>query len=336
MKQPAFTEHAPIYQQIMDYFIERIQSGVFAPGFQLPTVRAFAGEHNMAHGTVKHAYDLLEQQGYVEKAQGRGTFVCDMASARNVSKKDQGMAAIDDFLNRMAALGYTPDEIRIFLDLKLRGRFGELPPVRLWAVDCCIETVSVMARQIMELEHVDVREYQLGTILNAAQPFDPGLDLLVTTPTHFRRVEEKTDEDLHLARVVMAISRKTLVQLARIPENHQVGIACASERFAQIIKNNYESYDVVKPPPSVAYFGSGAALEELLHRVDRLILPFDYWRFASPHEQELIQNIQFAAPPILFDYRIEAGSLMFLEEEIHKIYQAKQQKYDIEKLKYEA
>lgn len=323
MKMPIMGEKGPIYQQIVDYFVSRIASGMLPPGFKLPTVRAFSAENNIAQGTVKHAYDLLEQQGYIKKVQGRGTFVCNLETSQPISKKEQGMETIDCFLDRMQTLNFSPEEIRIYFDLKLRQREGDIPPVHLGAIDCNPEALSVMTQQIAELGHTDVREYLLGTVLDASVPFDPGLDILVTTPTHFDEVAARMTEDQHLAQLVMAISGNTLLELTRIAEEHSVAIICASQRFGQIITNSIQRYGLLQAPATIAYFGQGAPLEELLRQVDQIILPPNYWRFASPEEQDLIQNLAFTAPPILFDYRIERGSMLFLEEQIKNLYQAK-------------
>lgn len=320
MKLPPLDRDRPIYQQIVDYYVARIQSGALPPGFRLPTVRAFSAENDISHGTTKHAYDLLEQQGYIEMVQGRGTFVRQMEPG---GKKEKGMAAIDRFLDEMTGLGFSPEEIRIFLDLKLRGREDALPLVRLGAIDCCPEALSVMAQQVSELPHVEVREFLLHTVLEAPEAFGPGLDVLVTTPTHFEQVEEKLAPGQRLARLVMAISRGTLLELARIPEDYRVAVVCASARFSDIITRSYQRYGVLQNPPAVALFGQPGGLEVVLQQVDQVILPSNYLRFASPQEQALLQSIPFAAPPVLFSYKVEKGSLLYLEEQIEQLYRAK-------------
>lgn len=53
----------------------RIVAGEWAPGSALPSETALAAEHGVALGTIRQALDLLVEQGYVERRQGRGTFV---------------------------------------------------------------------------------------------------------------------------------------------------------------------------------------------------------------------------------------------------------------------
>jgi GntR family transcriptional regulator/MocR family aminotransferase len=65
----------PIYRQIFDAVVERIESRAFPPGFRLPPSRALAHELNAHRNTVARAYADLEAAGFVTSAVGRGTFV---------------------------------------------------------------------------------------------------------------------------------------------------------------------------------------------------------------------------------------------------------------------
>ena len=65
----------PIYRQLVDSIRMAVKKGELPGGYQLPTVQELTGKLGIARGTVKRAYDELEQLGLVEKMQGRGTFV---------------------------------------------------------------------------------------------------------------------------------------------------------------------------------------------------------------------------------------------------------------------
>ena len=55
----------PIYLQIRNQIVMGISDGRLAPGEQLPTVRALAGEIGINTMTVSKAYQLLKQEGYI-------------------------------------------------------------------------------------------------------------------------------------------------------------------------------------------------------------------------------------------------------------------------------
>lgn len=316
--------NAPLYQQIVEYFVSSINCGMFAAGYKLPTVRAYAKEQNIALGTVKHAYDILEQLGYIEKVQGRGCFVSNINDDRLRGKKSRAMSAIDTLLNQLIDLGFSPEEIRIFLDLKLRER-EELPAtVHIGAIDCCPETLSQMCRQINAFPNVDVYEYLLKQVLDASREFSPEMDMIVTTSVHFDDLAKKMPQGARIFRLYMAISRNTLLQLARVPVDYSVGIIAATERYANIILKCCKEYGLFTKPPMVALFSDSDSIKNLLEQCDQLIMPSNYLNYCSPKEQALLNELKTAAPPIYFEYHVDKGSMLALEDEIAKVFRHKQ------------
>jgi DNA-binding GntR family transcriptional regulator len=55
--------------------IEKINNGTYPPGSQLPYDGQLAAEYGCSIGPVKAALDELSIRGYVERQQGKGTFV---------------------------------------------------------------------------------------------------------------------------------------------------------------------------------------------------------------------------------------------------------------------
>lgn len=320
------TSEVPIYQQLVNCILHDIRTGELPAQFQLPTVRQLSEECGASQGTVKHAYDTLEQLGLIEKTQGRGTFVCDIRADKPAGKKEQALEAIDHLLDRMEELDFPLRDIRIFLDLKLREREQMFRNVRIGAVDCSPEALTVMSRQISELPHVDVYEFHLHQVLDDPQRFNPGLDLIVTTPTHYHQLSEKMLPDKEPVRLVMAIASPTVLALARIPPETALGIVCASERFSGVIVRAVEQFCSLQAPPRIAYFGDTPAIETLLANSDQLILPPQYLQFCSGKEQELISAFAEHTAPIQYQYQVERGSLLYLEEQANKIYQSNRTK----------
>jgi len=65
----------PIYRQIFDQVVERIQTHAFPPGYKLPPTRVLAQTLSTHRNTVARAYADLEAAGFVSSTVGRGTFV---------------------------------------------------------------------------------------------------------------------------------------------------------------------------------------------------------------------------------------------------------------------
>lgn len=65
----------PIYQQIMNTIVGKIEKGDYLPGEKLPSERELAQLYDVNRMTVKKAMDMLVDTGYLYRCVGRGTFV---------------------------------------------------------------------------------------------------------------------------------------------------------------------------------------------------------------------------------------------------------------------
>jgi GntR family transcriptional regulator len=71
-----------LYQQIVDAIKREVAAGRLAPGSALPSFRALAEELMVSLITVKRAYEELEREGIIYRAQGIGTFVAERGHDR--------------------------------------------------------------------------------------------------------------------------------------------------------------------------------------------------------------------------------------------------------------
>ncbi|MBQ7595139.1 MAG: GntR family transcriptional regulator [Clostridia bacterium] len=65
----------PIYEQVKENIKKQIVSGVLKPGDRLPSVRELATQLVINPNTIQRAYHELENEGYIYKLAGKGTFV---------------------------------------------------------------------------------------------------------------------------------------------------------------------------------------------------------------------------------------------------------------------
>ncbi|MFP4026820.1 MAG: GntR family transcriptional regulator [Candidatus Brocadiia bacterium] len=73
-------------QYIRDMLIEEITAGELAVGKQLPSIRELAERFDTSISPVHQALEELEEQGYVIKKNGAGTFVADASSALSLGE----------------------------------------------------------------------------------------------------------------------------------------------------------------------------------------------------------------------------------------------------------
>ena len=81
-----------IYQQIYNEVVKEISLGLLLPQEKIATVRELATTLGINPNTVSKAYGLLEQNGYIYSAVGKGSFVADssgkLAGLRESTMKD--------------------------------------------------------------------------------------------------------------------------------------------------------------------------------------------------------------------------------------------------------
>jgi DNA-binding transcriptional regulator YhcF (GntR family) len=112
----------PLSEQLSAAIAERIRRGSLAPGTRLPTIRALAGDLELAPNTVAKAYRALEDQGLIVGRGRRGTFVTDRLPKRLTDRQLRLGHAADAFVRRGKQLGLGDDDIRLALSRSLRER----------------------------------------------------------------------------------------------------------------------------------------------------------------------------------------------------------------------
>jgi len=65
----------PIYKNIYNDFLQKINNGELAPGDRLPTEKELQEYYGVSRSPVRYSLDLLETQGYIRRTPGRGTEV---------------------------------------------------------------------------------------------------------------------------------------------------------------------------------------------------------------------------------------------------------------------
>ncbi len=114
------TSRKPIYEQLYNNVVRLISAGVLKPDDKLPPVRSLATELSVNPNTVSKAYKLLEADGYICSAVGKGSFVSPDISVQNAEKQlalEQVSARIKDAVS----LGATKEELLKILDGHFNG-----------------------------------------------------------------------------------------------------------------------------------------------------------------------------------------------------------------------
>ena len=66
------------YLNIYNEIISKIENDKFGTNAKLPSENQMIEEYNVSRDTIRKALNLLEQNGYIQKIQGKGSFVLDI------------------------------------------------------------------------------------------------------------------------------------------------------------------------------------------------------------------------------------------------------------------
>jgi GntR family transcriptional regulator len=105
---PAAT--TPLYLQLKLWLQEQIREGAYPPRTPLPAERQLCETLGVSRATVRQALGALEQEGWVVKQHGRGTFVAPV-------KVEQPAGRLSGFSENMRQAGKTPSSLLLSAEL---------------------------------------------------------------------------------------------------------------------------------------------------------------------------------------------------------------------------
>lgn len=82
-------DNQPIFRQLADKITEQILQGIWLEDSALPSVRTVSADMKINHLTVMKGYQLLVDEGIVEKRRGQGMYVAKGALAQLQAKQKQ-------------------------------------------------------------------------------------------------------------------------------------------------------------------------------------------------------------------------------------------------------
>lgn len=97
----------PLARQIYQEISDRILSGYFPSGSQLPSIRKLAKELAVSPVTVMEAFQLLTDHGLILRIQGKGTFVNDLPIEAPKETEPNQYLQFPDYLHRAQSLHYS-------------------------------------------------------------------------------------------------------------------------------------------------------------------------------------------------------------------------------------
>jgi GntR family transcriptional regulator len=219
----------PIYLQIKYQVIHDISMGRLVAGQALPSIRQAARQLAVTPTTVRHAYDSLEEEGFVIGLPGKGVVVTELAptpQAEAIRRQDSLSDLLRPIVTQALALGYAPNEIQAAVTRSLAEGDRSATILFVGAEPEFIEHYTPLITEAVRDLHVDVDAISLAQ-LEASGPrsLHPFPLCVVTLVRSFARVRELL-ADVRVAVIALALdlSPETIDGLIRIPRDARVAL----------------------------------------------------------------------------------------------------------------
>ena len=295
----------PIYRQLVEQINAQIRSGALRHGTQLPTVREMAERLHLSCGTVKHVYDCLQEMGDIEMTRRRGTFV-KYVRRETDSRKQQAMHAIDHTIRKLLELNFSPAEIQIFLNLKMREWGLRWSGIRIAVISEYTELAAVFERQLAQIGNVQVSVYAVSQLREYPYIIDEQNDVILTSVQDSQNLSYLLPDSSKVIRVALQPDACSIAALAACPSG-RIGVFAQSPAFANLISQYLPANRR----------GDVTALTD--HKAD-----LSKFSVLVAAEGDATHS-DTALPVIPFSYRLDEGSMLYLEERITKIRDERQQ-----------
>ena len=295
----------PVYRQLVDQINAQIRSGALKTGTQLPTVREMADLLHLSCGTVKRVYDCLRDMGDIEMTRRRGTFVKYVRSDKD-SRKLQAMTAIDRMMRSLSDLNFSPAEIQIFLSLKMREWGLRWSGIRVALVTDCPELAPVLDAQLARLGNVKVIFCETRQLREYPYSIDEESDVILASAQDSQKILPHLPDKSKLIKVAFSVRPESLVALV-CASHRKLGVMCLQDDFAALVRDHLPAVS----RDELRIVKSGDGLDEF----DALVLPPEWEKVFRPEDAARLKAVE----KIIFDYSIDEGSMIYLEERINRI-----------------
>lgn len=319
------TSDRPLFRQIADQILQAVREGKLPEGSRLPSERELSEELRLARGTVKKAYEELVREGIIQVRRGEGTFVGRSVQPVETGRKERALLQIGRLLDELERMRFSPREIETLVHISLLERMEKKATFHVAAVDCNTESLDMFHKQLAYMKGIDLQKFLLHEILGNSsslsrlEPFK----LIIVTSTHYNdllRAFPSLEE--RIVQVAVSPSPETILELGSIGPGNTVGIVCKSHTFSQIIQNKLRDLRIAPKGIETLLLDEGQDVMDFIKGKDVIIIPPGYSFQVSKENKALFQRFrEEGGKTIQFEYRIERGSLLHLEERIKEVWE---------------
>jgi GntR family transcriptional regulator len=285
----------PLYMQIRDLLIEKIQSGKMREN-RLPPVRSVAETLGVNPNTVLRAYNELSKEGYVNGAVGKGTFISTSPyDLRKQNRRELLLKAIEHSLEEALSLEFTIDEYEHAVRDYIQDKKEHMHNIRLIFIECNVEQLTYFT------EHLDIDPHiqRVPVLLDDIRLRDKealkkvrSADIIVTS---FYHLDEVRKYFVHMKKPIVGINLEpevtTLIEIAKIDPNRTVGIVTSSlqcrKEITEILINTNIHFNTLLQTNS----SDPDEIDKLVKSCSAVLV--------SPHQKELVQKRAYPGTKVI-------------------------------------
>jgi GntR family transcriptional regulator len=239
------SSHLPLYIQLKELFLNKIENGDWKPGQQLPTEEEIQKEYDLSRTTVRQALKELDLEAKIHRQSGKGTFVAqpkiqegsEAFSLDAIDFRDKGLEMTWKVLS--AKNESATDHIAQSLNITVGSNVFCLRRLRI-ANDILIGfVVSYIAEEF--IENIDLSLAEKGGTMN----YIKGIDFVKCT---VERVLEALPAGKEEMKTLEMASGEPVLVLTRLLKDSQ---GRPIELFRGVYRGDRFRYHVQNLPPQV-------------------------------------------------------------------------------------
>lgn len=313
----------PIYKQLIDEILAKIRSGELRPGEKLPTERSLAQQLYVSRGTIKKAYKELADNNIIEIIQGSGTYVYAERKLYDGGMRKQATNMINSLLDRLEFWDFPIEEIETLFHMCITHRTRANRPVRCAIIDCNSESLGIFKRQMSYLPDITLSAILVDSVIMDDTPdaLLADYDLIFTTETHYGQVTEclKISPE-NLFSVSEALSQQCIISISTLPQNSSIGIVTSSNKFANLICEELERFCPLPSPLCIHFDVDVDSILQFIQKYDTIIISPNSAILEPGFSDSRLQSFYDRGGRLIpFDYMIDRGSLIHIEELVSRI-----------------
>ena len=287
---------------------ERIRTGAYREGQQIPTVREMAEEMRVNKNTVVRAYQALARRGYLELTRGRGAFVRQREPARG-TVDSRWLARLDQLLADAKRHELSRDAVLQEITQSVDRLYGH-GRLQIAFVECNAADIETMSHELSTAVQHPLEGVMLSAVLAQPTAIAERFDLVVTTFFHLSEVSKAfaPERREQIIGVHAMPTHDTLLKIARL-HSQVIGFVCdlpsTVDNLVHIIHTYHPSATIIS-----ALMDDGARLQTLLSKADAIVVT------RSAHER--LMGLRPKQPVIMVVFTIDQQSIDFLRTQIEE------------------